>query len=156
MIAKGVLRGGLAGAALAVAFSILGIIPVCGFAALPLRFAAWAFGGYLAGRIAMRGGAANAGVAAGLAAGLLAGVIDGVVNILLAPIRFKLAGDMMASLTLLPQGLLDSFKAVGLDLMAMNTVGGSVFFAVLICGVTWFAAAFLGALGGAIAQALAD
>jgi len=36
------------------------------------------------------------------------------------------------------------------------TIGGSIFFAVLLCGVVWMLAGLLGALGGGIAQALAD
>ncbi len=156
MIARGALRGGLLGALLSIGFSILGVIPVCGYVALPLRFAAWTVGGYWGGRMALRGGSRNAGVAAGLGAGLLAGLIDGVANIALAPVRYKLAGDMMTSLHLLPAGIVDAFKSAGLDLMSMDTVGGTIFFAVLLCGVTWAVAAFMGALGGAIAQALAD
>lgn len=156
MIARGALRGGLIGALLSVAFSVLGVIPVCGYVAMPLRLAAWTVGGYFGGRTALKGGSRNAAVAAGLAAGLLAGLIDGVANIVLAPVRYKLAGDMLTSLHLLPSGILDLFKSLGLDLMTMDTVGGSVFFAVLLCGITWAVAAFMGALGGAISQALAD
>lgn len=156
MITRGILRGGLIGAALAAAFSLLGVIPVCGFAALPLRFLAWAVGGYVAGRVAMASGGRNSGVAAGLGAGLLIGIIDGVVNIALAPVRFKLAGDAIASLHALPEGVVKLFGGLGIDLLAMDTLGGSLFFAALMCGVLWLIAGVLGALAGGIAQALAE
>ncbi|MCP4166908.1 MAG: hypothetical protein GY759_13605 [Chloroflexi bacterium] len=156
MIARGILRGGLLGAFLAVAFNVLSVIPICGFAALPLRMLAWALGGYAGGRIAVRAGAGNGGVAAGLGAGILAGVIDGIAYVALAPIRFKLAGDMITSLHLLPEGVITAFNDMGINLMSVDTMGGSLFFSILICGGTWLAAGVLGALGGGIAQALAD
>ena len=156
MIARGVLRGGLIAALLAAAFSVLGVIPVCGYAALPLRAFAWTLGGYVGGRIAVQSGARNGGVAAGLGAGILAGVADGVVNVALAPVRFKLAGDMLTSLVLLPKPIVQFFAEMGIDIMALNTVGGAVFFSVLLCGVIWMFAGALGALGGGVAQALAD
>ncbi len=55
-MSRGIFRGGLAGGLLAVAFSVLGIIPICGFFAFPLRILAWAVAGYLAGRIAIAQG----------------------------------------------------------------------------------------------------
>ncbi len=154
MTTRGILRGGLLGAALAVAFSLLGVIPVCGFAALPLRILAFAAGGYFGARIALRAG--GSGVAAGLGAGILAGIVDGLANIALAPVRFKLAGDTLTSLHLLPAGVVGAFKDVGLDLMSMDTLGGSIFFSVLLCGGLWLLGGVLGALGGALAQALAE
>ncbi|NOX62013.1 MAG: hypothetical protein GXP42_08715 [Chloroflexi bacterium] len=156
MIARGILRGGGVGALLAAAFSVLGVIPVCGYAALPLRAFAWTLGGYVGGRLAVQGGARSGGVAAGLGAGIIAGVVDGVVNVALAPVRFKLAGDMLTSLYLLPKPILDIFANMGVDLLALNTVGGSIFFSVLLCGVIWMFSGVLGALGGGVAQALAD
>lgn len=156
MIARSGLRGGLAGAVLATAFSILGVIPICGFVALPLRFVAWTTGGFLGGRMAARGGARGGAVAAGTLAGVIAGVLDGLVNIALAPVRFQLAGETMLSLRLLPQGVLNLFADLGLDLATLDTVGGSIFFAALLCGVIWLVAAMLGALGGGVAQALAE
>ena len=155
MIARGILRGGLVGAILGAAFSVLGVIPICGFAALPLRMAAWAFGGYVGGRIAVSGDR-NSGVAAGAAAGVLAGIIDGIVYAALSPIRFKLAGDTMTSLYLLPQGMVDTFNEMGINLLAMDTVGGSIFVSSMLCTVTWLIAGVLGAIGGGIAQALAE
>lgn len=156
MIARGMLRGGLVGGILAAAFSVLTIIPICGFLALPLRMVAWTIGGYTGGRIAIAGGSRNGGVAAGVGAGVIAGLIDGVVYAVLAPLRYKLAGDMITSLHLLPEGLLNAFSDMGINLMTLDTLGGSVFFAVLLCGFTWFGAGILGALGGGIAQALSE
>jgi len=156
MIARGILRGGLAGAIVAAAFSILGVIPICGFVALPLRFGAWTFGGYVGGRIAVKGGASTGGVAAGAGAGVIAGLLDGIVNIGLAPVRYALAGGAISSLHLLPQGILQIFAGWGIDLLAMDTVGGSIFFATLLCGITWVISGALGTLGGGIAQALND
>ena len=153
---RGLLRGGLVGAILAVAFSLLGVIPVCGFAALPLRLAAYAFGGYLAGRMVIRAGFRNRAVAVGLGAGILAGIVDGLANIALAPLRFKLAGDMLTSLYLLPAGIVDAFAGAGIDLMRLDTLGGSLFFSLLLCGVIWLIAGMLGALGGGMALALAE
>lgn len=154
MIARGIFRGGLAGGLLAAAFSVLGIIPICGFFAFPLRVAAWTFAGYLAGRIAIRSGARSGGVAAGMGAGVIAGLVDGVVNIALAPLAFKLAGEQIAGLVLLPQPIIDYFLSLGVDIMQMNTVGGSIFFSVLFCGGAWIFGGIMGMLGGGIAQSL--
>ncbi|RME84903.1 MAG: hypothetical protein D6775_04285 [Caldilineae bacterium] len=156
MTARGMLRGGLSGALLTSAFSILGIIPICGFVALPLRLLAWTFGGYVGGRIATQGVRKGNGVVAGLGAGIITGLADGMVNVLLAPVRFKLAGDTITSLHLLPAGVINLFRDMGIDLFALDTIGGSVFFAVLLCGVVWILAAMLGALGGGIAHALSE
>ena len=156
MIARGMLRGGLVGAVLSIAFSVLGVIPICGFAALPLRMAAWTLGGYLGGRTAVRGGARQGGIVAGAGAGVIAGLLDGLANIALAPIRFNLAGDMVSSLFLLPEGVVKVFNDVGINLMTMNTLGGSLFLASMMCGVLWLVAGALGTLGGAFAQALSD
>ncbi len=156
MIGRGMLRGGLAGAIVAIAFSILSVIPVCGFAALPLRLLAWVLAGYIGGRIAIQSGALNGGVAAGAGAGVIAGLLDGLANIALAPLRFSIAGGTITSLHLLPQGVLDVFAGWGIDLLAMNTVGGSIFFASLLCSMTWFISGIVGSLGGGIAQALRD
>jgi len=156
MIARGMLRGGLAGGILGAAFSALSVIPICGFAALPLRLLAWTIGGYFGGRIAVGGGARNGGVAAGLGAGIIAGLIDGIAYAALAPVRFKLAGDTITSLHLLPNGIINAFSGLGINLMTLDTVGGSLFFSVLLCGGTWIFSGFLGALGGGIAQALAE
>lgn len=156
MIARGTLRGGLVGAALAVAFSILGVIPICGFVALPLRFIAWTVGGYMGGRMAVRGGMRSGGVAAGAGAGVIAGIIDGLANIALSPVRFQLAGENITSLRLLPEGVFMLFSDLGIDLLTMDTLGGSIFFGALLCGVTWLISGALGTLGGGIAQALAD
>ncbi len=150
------LYGGLIGAALAVAFSVLGIIPVCGFAALPLRLAAWTLAGFMAARMSLPLPRPGPGIAAGLIAGIIAGLIDGVANIALAPVRFRLAGDTMTGLLLLPPGVVRSFAEAGIDLMALNTVGGSVFFAVLFCGVVWLAAGMMAALGAGFAIALSE
>ena len=155
-MARGIFRGGIAGGLLATAFSVLGVIPVCGFFAMPLRVLAWAFAGYLAGRIAIQHGARTGGVAAGMAAGVIAGLIDGVVNIALAPLAFKLAGEQIEGLLLLPQPILDYFLSMGVDLLQLNTVGGSIFFAVLFCGGAWLFGGIVGMLGGGVAQALAD
>lgn len=156
MIAKGIFRGGLAGGLLAAAFSALGVIPICGFFAFPLRIAAWAFGGYLAGRIAINSGARSGGVAAGMGAGVIAGVIDGVANILLSPLAFKLAGNQIEGLLLLPEPIVKYFASLGVDIMQLNTVGGSVFFAVMFCSAGWLIAALIGMLGGGVAQSLAE
>ena len=156
MIARGILRGGLAGGILGAAFSALSVIPICGFAALPLRLVAWTIGGYFGGRIAVAGGARNGGVAAGLGAGIIAGIIDGIAYAALAPVRYKLAGSMITSLHLLPDGVFSAFNSVGINLMTLDTIGGSIFFSVLLCGGTWIFAGFLGALGGGIAQALTE
>jgi len=156
MIAKGVFRGGLAGGLLAAAFSALGVIPICGFFAFPLRIVAWALAGYLAGRIAITSGARSGGVAAGLGAGVIAGVIDGLVNIALSPLAFKLAGDQIAGLLLLPEPIVNYFLSLGVDIMQLNTVGGSIFFSVMFCGVGWMFAGVIGMLGGGVAQALED
>jgi len=156
MIARGMLRGGLTGGIVAVAFSILGVIPVCGFVALPLRFVAWTFGGYVGGRIAVGGGARTGGVAAGAGAGIIAGIIDGLANIGLAPVRYALAGSTISSIHLLPQGVLQFFADIGINLLSMDTLGGSIFFATLLCGITWMISGALGTLGGGIAQALAE
>ena len=156
MIARGIFRGGLAGGLLAAAFSVLGVIPICGFFAFPLRIAAWAFGGYLAGRIAVRGGARTGGVAAGLGAGVIAGVIDGLANIALSPIAFNLAGDQISGLLLLPEPIVEYFLSLGVDIMQLNTVGGSIFFSVMFCSVGWMIAGLIGMLGGGVAQALED
>ncbi len=155
-MSRGLLRGGMVGAMLAVAFSVLGVIPVCGFAALPLRFIAYAFGGYLAGRMVIQAGYRSRAAAAGLGAGVLAGIVDGLANIALAPVRFNLAGDTMTSLYLLPAGVIEAFANAGMDLMRLNTLGGSLFFSVLLCGVIWLIAGVLGALGGGMALALSD
>ncbi|HHB90998.1 MAG TPA: hypothetical protein ENK60_06780 [Anaerolineae bacterium] len=155
-MARGILRGGLAGGLLAVAFSFLGVIPIFGFFAFPLRILAWAFGGYLAGRIAIGQGARSGGAAAGMAAGVIAGLMDGLANIALAPVAFKLAGEQIAGLVLMPQPIIDFFLSMGIDLMQMNTVGGSIFFATLFCGGAWLFGGVVGMLGGGIAQALAD
>lgn len=154
MTTRGILRGGLLGAALAVAFSMLGVIPVCGFAALPFRILAFAAGGYFGARSALRGG--GNGVIAGLGAGILAGIVDGLANIALAPVRFKLADDTLTSLHLLPVGVVGAFKDVGIDLMSMDTLGGSIFFSIILCGGLWLLGGALGALGGALAQALTE
>lgn len=156
MIARGMLRGGLTGGIVAVAFSILGVIPICGFVALPLRFVAWTLGGYVGGRIAVAGGERNGGVAAGAGAGIIAGVIDGLANIGLAPVHYALAGSTISSIHLLPHGVLQFFASLGIDLLAMDTVGGSIFFASLLCGMTWIVSGALGTLGGGIAQALSE
>jgi len=156
MIARGMLRGGLAGGILGAAFSALSVIPICGFAALPLRLVAWTTGGYFGGRTAVAGGARNGGVAAGLGAGIIAGLIDGIAYALLAPVRFKLAGDTITSLHLLPDGIVSAFNGLGIPLMALDTMWGSLFFSVLLCGGTWIFSGFLGALGGGIAQALSE
>jgi len=156
MIAKGILRGGLAGGLLAAAFSVLGVIPICGFFAFPLRIVAWAFGGYIAGRIAINGGARSGGVVAGLGAGVIAGIIDGVANILLSPLAFKLAGNQIEGLALTPEPIIKYFSSLGVDIMQLNTVGGSIFFAVLFCSVGWLLAGVIGMLGGGVAQALAE
>ncbi len=156
MIAKGIFRGGLAGGLLAAAFSALGVIPICGFFAFPLRIAAWAFGGYLAGRIAINSGARSGGVAAGMGAGVIAGVIDGVANILLSPLAFKLAGNQIEGLLLLPEPIIKYFASLGVDIMQLNTVGGSVFFAVMFCSAGWLIAGLIGMLGGGVAQSLAE
>lgn len=156
MIARGILRGGLIGGILGAAFSALSVIPICGFAALPLRLFAWTVGGYFGGRIAVQGGARNGGVAAGLGAGVIAGLVDGIAYALLAPVRFKLAGDTITSLHLLPSGVFSAFNSLGVNLMTLDTIGGSIFFSVLLCGGTWLFAGFLGALGGGIAQALSE
>jgi len=154
MIARGIFRGGLAGGLLAAAFSVLGVIPICGFFAFPLRIAAWTFAGYMAARIALGSGARSAGVAAGMGAGVIAGLIDGVVNIALAPLAFKLAGEQITSLALLPQPIVTYFLDLGVDIMQMNTVGGSIFFSVLFCGAAWIFGGLMGMLGGGIAQSL--
>jgi hypothetical protein len=155
MIARGIFRGGLVGGLLAAAFSVLGLIPVCGFFAFPLRIAAWALGGYMAGRIA-RGYGDASGVAAGLGAGIMAGVIDGVSNIALAPVALKMMGDELPGLLLLPQPILQYFAGLGIDLLQMNTVGGSIFFATLFCSVGWLLAGVIGMLGGGVAQSVGD
>ncbi len=155
-MARGILRGGLAGGLLAIAFSVLGIIPICGFFAFPLRILAWAFGGYLAGRIAVSSGARSGGVAAGMLAGVIAGIMDGVANIALAPLAFKLAGNQIEGLLLLPQPIVDYFLNLGVDIMQLNTVGGSIFFATLFCGGAWLLGGIIGMLGGGVAQALAE
>ncbi len=156
MIARGILRGGLIGGILGAAFSVLSIIPICGFVALPMRLLAWAIGGYFGGRFAVDGGARNGGVAAGLGAGIIAGLIDGFVYAALAPVRFSLAGDEITSLYLLPKGIITAFNGLGIPIMALNTMWGSLFFSLLLCGATWLMAGILGALGGGIAQALAE
>jgi len=156
MIARGILRGGLAGGIFGAAFSALSVIPICGFVALPMRLLAWAIGGYLGGRIAVEGGARNGGVAAGLGAGIIAGLIDGVAYAALAPVRFSLAGDTITSLHLLPNGVIIAFNGLGINLMTLDTMGGSIFFSILLCGATWLMSGLLGALGGGIAQALAE
>jgi hypothetical protein len=146
----------MAGALLAVAFSVLGVIPICGFAALPQRLFAYAFGGFLAGRMAIQSGYRNRAAVAGLGAGILAGIVDGLANIALAPVRFNLAGDTMTSLHLLPQGIIEVFANAGMDLMRLDTAGGSLFFSVLLCGVIWLAGGMMGALGGGLASAVAE
>ena len=156
MILRGIFRGGLAGGLLAAAFSVLGIIPVCGFFALPLRLIAWTFAGYVAGNIALRGGIRSGGVAAGMGAGALAGVINGVANIVLSPLAFKLAGSQIAALLLLPDSVIQYFLSLGIDISQMNTVGGSIFFATMTCSVLWLLAGLMGMLGGGVAQALTD
>lgn len=156
MIARGILRGGLAGGLLAAAFSVLGLIPICGFFAFPLRIAAWAFGGYLAGRIAIGSGARTGGVAAGIGAGVIAGIIDGVVNIALSPLAFKVMGNQVTGLLLLPDPVVKYFLSLGIDVMQLNTVGGSIFFSVMFCSVAWLLAGIIGMLGGGVAQALTD
>ncbi len=156
MIARGILRGGLAGGLLAAAFSVLGLIPICGFFSFPLRVAAWAFAGYLAGRIALGGGARTGGAVAGLGAGVIAGLFDGVINIALAPLAFKIMGNQVEGLFLLPEPVLKYFQSLGVDLLQLNTVGGSIFFAVMFCGVAWLMGGVIGMLGGGVAQSLAD
>lgn len=155
-MSRSLLRGGLVGALLAVAFSVLGVIPVCGFAALPLRLLAYALGGFLAGRMAIQLGFRNRAAVAGLGAGILAGIVDGLANIALSPVRFNLAGDTMTSLHLLPQGVIEAFANTGMDLMRLDTVGGSLFFSVLLCGVIWLVGGMMGALGGGLASAVAE
>ncbi len=155
-MARGILRGGLAGGLLAVAFSFLGVIPIFGFFAFPLRILAWAFGGYLAARLAIGAGARTGGVAAGMGAGVIAGLMDGVANIALAPLAFKLAGGQIEGLVLLPQPIIDFFLSMGVDILQMNTVGGSIFFAALFCGGAWLFGGIVGMLGGGVAQALAE
>lgn len=156
MILRGIFRGGLTGGLLAVAFSVLGVIPICGFFALPLRLVAWTFAGYVAGNIAVRGGVRSGGVVAGLGAGVLAGILDGIANIALSPLAFKLAGSQIAALLLLPDSVIQYFLSLGIDLSQMNTVGGSIFFATMTCSVLWLLAGLMGMLGGGVAQALAD
>ncbi|MCO6451528.1 MAG: hypothetical protein J5I90_12135 [Caldilineales bacterium] len=156
MIARGILRGGLLGGVLSVAFSVLGVIPVCGYVALPLRAMAWALGGYVGGRIAVQGGARNGGVVAGLGAGIIAGILDGIASVPLAAVRYSLAGDTLTSLYLLPKGVAEIFAGIGVDIYTLDTMGAAVFFSVLMCGVTWIFAGILGAIAGGIAQALAE
>jgi hypothetical protein len=98
----------------------------------------------------------SGGVAAGAGAGIIAGVIDGLANIGLAPVRYALAGSTISSIHLLPQAILHFFASIGIDLLAMDTVGGSIFFASLLCGMTWIVSGALGTLGGGIAQALSE
>ena len=62
----------------------------------------------------------------------------------------------MTSLHLLPQGVLEAFANAGMDLMRLDTVGGSLFFSVLLCGVIWLVGGMMGALGGGLASAVAE
>ena len=135
MIARGILRGGLVGAVLSVV-SGAGRDPY-----LRLRGVAATDGGLDAGRLpgwthAVRGGARQGGS-------------------LLAPGGRDRRGARWPgqhcpcshplqpgwrrgiSLYLLPEGVVKAFSNLGINLMAMNTLGGSLFLAGMMCGVLW-------------------
>jgi hypothetical protein len=79
-----------------------------------------------------------------------------VVNIALSPLAFKVMGNQIEGLLLLPDPVVKYFLSLGVDIMQMNTVGGSIFFSVMFCSVVWLLAGVIGMLGGGVAQSLAD
>ena len=150
---SGWLKAGLIGAAIAVVFNVVEVIPCVACCAVPLELVAYGCIGALAAYWIPPVRTMGAGAGQGALAAVIAAAIGGVIGIGVNLVGSAILGPMqLAAFEQLPPDVLRGMAEAGIDpnMLAGAGAGESIVGSVMCCGVVLVIAAGLGALGGLI------
>ncbi len=151
------LKAGLIGAAVAVVFSLLGLVPCLGCITSVLALVLYVGVGVLAATWMRPPRDPGKGAGSGAVAGLITALGGGITSVIVSAVRFTVGGGQAAirrQFDQLPPQLLEQWRDLGLDPGMMARPGWAIGSSVLCCGLRLLLAAALGAAGGAIAVSL--
>ena len=144
-------KAGLIGAAASVVLALLSLIRCVACVTQILGLVLYVGVGVLAAYWLTPPRTAGAGAGAGAIAGLITSLVGGVVNMIVAGIRFAVAGGVDMPMSQIPPELLEQMGEAGVEIMAfVATIGGVLVVSAICCVLGLALAAGLGAIGGAI------
>jgi hypothetical protein len=151
------LKAGLIGAAVAVVFALLGLVPCLGCITAILGLFLYVVVGVLAANWMEPPREVGKGAGSGAVAGLITGLAGGVTNLIVSAARFAVGGGqaaIMRQLEQLPPEVWEQMRDLGISPRTLASPGWAVGSSTVCCGVGLLVAAALGAAGGAIAVSL--
>jgi hypothetical protein len=151
------LKAGLIGAAVAVVFSLLGLVPCLGCITAVLGLVLYVVVGVLAANWMEPPLDVGKGAGSGAVAGLITALVGGIANLIIGAARFVVGGGqaaVMRQLEQLPPDVLEQLRDLGVRPGALASPGWAIGGSAICCGVGLLLAAGLGAAGGAIAVSL--
>ena len=151
------LRAGLIGAAVAVVFALLGLVPCLGCITSILALVLYVGVGVLAATWLERPRDAGKGASSGAVAGLITALGGGITNVIVSAVRFTVGGGrqaFMRQFRQLPPEFREPWRDLGLDPSMLARPGWAIGSSALCCGLGLLLAAALGAAGGALTVSL--
>lgn len=151
------LKAGLIGAAVAVVFALLGLVPCLGCITWILTLVLYVGVGVLAAIWMEPPRDAGKGAGNGAVAGLIAALGGGITNVIVSAVRFTVGGGqaaMMRQFRQLPPEFREPWRDLGIDPSMLARPGWAIGGSALCCGLGLLLAAALGAAGGAITVSL--
>jgi hypothetical protein len=146
-------KAGLIGAAVAVALSLLGLVPCLGCIAAILGPVLYVVVGVLAASWMEPPRDVGKGAGGGAVAGLITALVGGLANVMISAARFAVGGGqaaMMRQLEQLPPEVFEQLRDLGIRPGNLASPGWAIGSSAVCCGVGLLVAAALGAAGGAI------
>jgi hypothetical protein len=147
------LKAGLIGAAVAVVFSLLSLVPCLGCITVILGLVLYVGVGVLAAYWMEPPRDVGRGAGSGAVAGLITAFAGGFTTIIVNAVRFTVGGGeatLRRQFRQLPPEILEQWRDLGLDPGMLANPAWAVGTSALCCGLGMLLAAALGAAGGAI------
>lgn len=147
------LKAGLIGAAVAVVFSLLSLVPCLGCVTAILGLVLYVGVGVLAAYWTKPPRDVGRGAGAGAVAGLITAFAGGLTTVVVNTLRFTVGGaeaTLRRQFRQLPPGMREPWRDLGLDPGLLATPVFAVGSSAVCCGLGMLVAAALGAAGGAI------
>ena len=151
------LKAGLIGAAVAVVFALLGMVPCLGCITSLLALVLYVGVGVLTATWMEPPRDASKGAGGGAVAGLITALAGGITNLIISVVRFTVGGGqaaIMRQFRQLPPELREPWRDLDIDPRVLASPGFAIGGSALCCGLGLLLAAALGAAGGAITVSL--
>ncbi|MFO7741611.1 MAG: hypothetical protein R6X31_04770 [Anaerolineae bacterium] len=151
------LKAGLIGAAVAIVFSLLSLVPCLGCVTAILGLVLYVGVGVLAAYWTKPPRDVGRGAGAGAVAGLITAFAGGLTTVVVNTLRFTVGGaeaTLRRQFRQLPPGMREPWRDWGIDPRVLTTPAFTVGFSAVCCGLGMLLAAALGAAGGAILVSL--